>query len=662
MATMNRASAMLLHSMGSRIYQCLALCFFMLCSASWAATRDNALGHQKAVAELTSATQHVNLGAHVERWVDPTGRANLGQAQQRHAAGDFKPFPGLPSAGFTLAAHWFKVSVATATDAPNQWVLAIGANYLNDVQVWVPGPPDQQGSWQHHQRGDRFTSEPRPFAARLNAMVLKLPPNQTTDIWVRVQTTSVMNVTLDVWQPTAYAANETTISMLYVGLVVLLFLVVVVMALLGVGMKDRVFLSFAAYMSTLAVIHFCHSGALQMMWPLRPWWASDILVGYGALGAFPTANFLWIELLNLRDHFKRMAQVLKWSGWVVIALIPFMATDLYSAIGNVVYMLSIPLGLFTLYASISLWLLRKQTLNLLYLLAFSSSTLGTWSILGMLTGLLPRSDLTTATYPVSIAVTAMIMTGAMVLRIIRIQQEKNTADQANEMSKLRMDNQRRFVAMLTHEFRNPLAGIDRTANLLQAMPEQSVQDINKRLGGIRTQVGRLNTLVDSFLMSESADTLALKPSLAVVNMADYLRERQQAVSPEQQVRIRTDLQPAQLVANIDKRLLSLAIQNLLDNALRYAPNDTPVTLSARSEQTDERRWLIMEVSDEGAGVPEAELAMLGTPYYRAASAMGHQGTGLGYHFCQQIAQAHGGSLKARNREGGGLVVTIRLPQ
>jgi signal transduction histidine kinase len=256
----------------------------------------------------------------------------------------------------------------------------------------------------------------------------------------------------------------------------------------------------------------------------------------------------------------------------------------------------------------------------------------------------------------------MIMTGAMVLRIIRIQQEKNTADQANEMSKLRMDNQRRFVAMLTHEFRNPLAGIDRTANLLQAMPEQSVQDINKRLGGIRTQVGRLNTLVDSFLMSESADTLALKPSLAVVNMADYLRERQQAVSPEQQVRIRTDLQPAQLVANIDKRLLSLAIQNLLDNALRYAPNDTPVTLSARSEQTDERRWLIMEVSDEGAGVPEAELAMLGTPYYRAASAMGHQGTGLGYHFCQQIAQAHGGSLKARNREGGGLVVTIRLPQ
>jgi len=254
------------------------------------------------------------------------------------------------------------------------------------------------------------------------------------------------------------------------------------------------------------------------------------------------------------------------------------------------------------------------------------------------------------------------MTAAMVLRIIRIQQEKNAADQANEMSKLRMDNQHRFVAMLTHEFRNPLAGIDRSANLLQAMPGQSIHDINKRLGGIRTQVGRLNTLVDSFLMAESADTLALKPCLAVVNMADYLRERQQTVSTEQQVRIRIDVQPVQLVANIDKRLLSLAIQNLLDNALRYTSNEKPVTLSARLELADERHWLIIEVGDEGVGVPEAELAMLGTPYYRATSALGHQGTGLGYHFCQQITQAHGGSLKAHNRDGGGLLVSLRLPQ
>jgi two-component system, sensor histidine kinase LadS len=636
----------------------MLLCWVLFCFALQTAPR----AQQIAPMALTGAVQHVNLGTHVERWVDATGQATFAQAREHFAAGDFKPIPGLPSAGFTLAAHWFRVAVLPQGQAPSEWVLAIGANYLNDVQVWVPEPQGVQGAWVHHQRGDRFTSKPRPFAARLNAITLSLPPGQTSEIWVRVQTTSAMNVTMDLWQPAAYAASETATSMIYTSFVALLVLVVVVFALLGVGMKDRVFLSFSAYMSTLAVIHFCNSGALQMVWPVRPWWASDILVGYGALCAFSTSNFLWIELLDMRQNFKRLGQVYWWTGWALLALIPLMATDFYSPLANFVYALGIPLGLCNLYATITLWLRRKQTLNLLYMVAFTCSTLGTWSILGMLTGLLPRNVLTTSAYPVSIAITATIMTAAMVLRIIRIQQDKHAAEQANQMALLRIDNQRRFVAMLTHEFRNPLAGIDRSANLLQAMPEQSTEDVNKRLGGIRTQVGRLNTLVDSFLMAESADTLALKPSLGLVHMGDYLRERQRAISHEQQARVCTEVQPPRLTAHIDKRLLSLAIQNLLDNALRYAPHDTPVTLRATEECAGEQRWLRLEVRDKGPGVPEAELAMLGTPYYRATSSIGHQGTGLGYHFCQQIAQAHGGSMRAQNREGGGLVVTLRLPQ
>jgi two-component system, sensor histidine kinase LadS len=357
-----------------------------------------------------------------------------------------------------------------------------------------------------------------------------------------------------------------------------------------------------------------------------------------------------------------MEQALKWSAWALLALIPLMATDFYSIMGSVVYLLSIPLGLCTLYAVSDVWLRRKQTLNLLYLLALSSSTVGTWSVLGMLTGLLARTELTTALYHLCIALTALLMTAAMVLRIIGIQRDKHAAEQANDLAVQRMDNQRRFVAMLTHEFRNPLAGIDRSANLLQTTLSPSTPEVNTRLGSIRSQVGRLNTLVDSFLMAESADTLALKPKLGLVNMADYLLERRQAISHEQQGRVRTDVRPFGLTAQVDRRLLGLALQNLLDNALRYAPHDTPVTVLARLDRAGEQRWLCVEVSDEGPGVPEAELAMLGTPYYRATSAIGHQGTGLGYHFCQQIAQAHGGSMHAHNREGGGLVVALRLPQ
>ncbi len=604
---------------------------------------------------LTSTTRHVNLGTQVTRWVDPTRHADFAEAQRHHAVGDFKPVPGLPAAGFTLAAHWLRVEVAPQPSARSDWILNIGANYLNDVQVWAPGP---DGPLQHHQRGDRFTQEARPFAARANAMRLDLPPGQTSVIWVRVQSTSVMNITMDLWQPEAFAGDETRSAIVYNSFVTLLVLVVLVFALLGLGMKDRILLSFGAYMSTLAVLHFCSSGALQFLWPVRPWWASDILVGYGALCAYPTANFLWIELLDMRRNFKRLGQAYRWSGWAVMATIPLMASDVYSPLANLVYLLSIPMGLCNIYGSVTLWLRRRDAVNLLYVVAFIVSLVGTWSILAVLTGLVPRNAVTTGVFPVSTVAMAALMTVAMILRLSRIQRDKHLAEQGVALAAAQAANQRRFVAMLTHEFRNPLAGIDRAANMLASVPDQQPADVSRRLGGIRTQVSRLNTLVDSFLLSEASDQSSLHPRLHTVRMATFLQDVKRSLSEEMHHRVAVHTVPDTLQAEADPRLLSLALRNLLDNALRYAPEGSEVSVSAQLHE----QAMLVTVSDRGPGLSDEELSGLGTPYYRASSAIGSQGTGLGYHFCLHIAQALGGHIEARNQPEGGLRVTMHLPQ
>jgi len=616
---------------------------------------STALAQDAQVIHLTATTQHVNLASQVSRWVDPSRQADFAQARGHFVAGDFKPVQDLPAAGFTLSAQWLRVTVATQPSARSDWILNIGATYLNDVQVWARGP---DGQWQHHQRGDRFTHEARPFAARANAVRLTLPPGRTSEIWVRVHSTSVVNITLDLWQPEAYAGDETRATMVYNSFVTLLALVVAVFTLLGLGMNDRVLLCFAGYMSTLAVLHFCNSGSLQMLWPLRPWWASDILVGFGALCAFSAGNFLWIELLDMRQNFRRLALVYRWTGWAVIAAIPLMATDLYSPMANLIYLLSIPLGLCNLYATVHLWLKRREALNLLYVVAFTTSSLGTWSTLALVTGLLPRNALTTAAYPVSISLTAALMSVAMILRIIRIQHDKNEAEQGIALAAAHTENQRRFVAMLTHEFRNPLAGIDRAANMLASVPDQKPEDVNRRLRGIRTQVSRLNTLVDSFLLSEASDQGPLVPKLTPVSLSSYLQGVKLSLSEEMHGRVVVQVTPASLQAQVDVRLLSLALHNLLDNALRYGPQGSDVELTARLEGRD----LLVTVADCGPGLPDAELPLLGTPYHRGSSSAGTQGTGLGYHFSDAIAHAHGGRIEAANRPGGGLLVTMRLPQ
>jgi two-component system, sensor histidine kinase LadS len=628
----------------------------MACAVVWAQGSPPAKVNTPAnPIVLTSTSTHVNLGTRVQRWVDASRSATFEQAQKHHASGDFKLAPGSASAGFTLAAHWLRVEVAPQATARSDWILNIGAPYLNDVQVWAPG---LDGQWQQQQRGDRFSKEAPPFAARAHAVRLSLPPGQTSVIWVRVQTTSVMNVTLDLWQPESYAGDEAKNTLVYGSFVTLLLLTTLVFGCLGLGLKDRVLLAFAGYMSTLFVAHFCHSGALLLMFPVRPWWASDMVVGFGALYVIPMANFLWIEVLDMRRNFPRLGKAYKWTAWAILLTPPLYATDHYAVLANLLFLMVIPIGLGNAYGATSLWLRRRDALNLIYVVAFLVALLGSFATVALLLGLLPRNALTVSAYPVSSALTALIMTVAMIMRMAGIQREKQLAEQGIALAAAHADNQRRFVAMLTHEFRNPLTGIDRAANMLESMQDMSADQATQRLGGIRTQVSRLNTLVDSFLLSEAMDHRGVTPQWQSTAVEPYLQDVKRSLGSEMQARVEVSASPAALQARLDVRLLSLALHNLLDNALRYAPESTKVGLAATMVQNQLR----IDVWDAGPGLTDEELTQLGTPYYRASSAVGTQGTGLGYHFCRNLAQTLGGRIEATNRSEGGLCVSVYLPQ
>jgi signal transduction histidine kinase len=427
---------------------------------------------------------------------------------------------------------------------------------------------------------------------------------------------------------------------------------------LGLGLKDRVLLAFAGYMSTLFVAHFCYSGALSLMFPVRPWWANDMVVGFGALYVIPMSNFLWIELLDMRQNFPRLGKVYKWTAWVVLMTPPLFATNYYSVLANLLFLTVIPIGVSNTYGATSLWLRRRDALNSIYVVAFLVALLGSFAIVALLFGLLPRNALTVSAYPVSSAITALIMSVAMIMRMASIQREKQLAEQGIALAAAHAANQRRFVAMLTHEFRNPLAGISRAANTLQARPDLPPAQIDLRLDGIRTQVGRLNTLVDSFLLSEAEDHGGLSPKLQLMPMESYLQDVRRSLAGEVHDRVAVHVTPANLQAQVDVRLLSLALHNLLDNALRYGPENSKVGLSAHLENGELR----VEVSDAGRGLSDEELAKLGTPYFRASTAIGTQGTGLGYHFCRNLAQVLGGRIEAANCLEGGLKVSICLPQ
>ena len=117
------------------------------------------------------------------------------------------------------------------------------------------------------------------------------------------------------------------------------------------------------------------------------------------------------------------------------------------------------------------------------------------------------------------------------------------------------------------------------------------------------------------------------------------------------------LPPGLPLVRMDMVLMTQVMVNLLDNALKYTPRDSSIELAAGLDDGT----LTMAIADRGPGIPEHELKRVFDKFYRIPVPEGAGGTGLGLSICKGIVEAHGGSIRAENRQGGGLRVKVALP-
>ena len=107
----------------------------------------------------------------------------------------------------------------------------------------------------------------------------------------------------------------------------------------------------------------------------------------------------------------------------------------------------------------------------------------------------------------------------------------------------------------------------------------------------------------------------------------------------------------------DALLIEQVLGNLIGNALKYSPDDAPVTVTASTHNG----FVAINVSDSGLGIPEAERIRLFERFFRASNAGSVPGTGVGLYVARQIAQLHGGDIAMTPNPGGGTTFTLTLP-
>ena len=216
-----------------------------------------------------------------------------------------------------------------------------------------------------------------------------------------------------------------------------------------------------------------------------------------------------------------------------------------------------------------------------------------------------------------------------------------------------------LMSAVSHDLRTPLASIIASVTSLQA-PDMGLDAATRAdlLDGIYEQAVRLNRLVGNLLDLARIEGGALRPEQDWNSLAEVIEGVLQRLEARLIAHPVTVELPAGLpLLWLDYSEIDQVLTNLLENAIRYTPPGTPVTIQAQCCG----EWITVAVRDSGPGVAAAHLPYLFDKFYRATERQAATGTGLGLAISRGLIQAHGGTMEATSIPGQGLTVTFTLP-
>ena len=234
----------------------------------------------------------------------------------------------------------------------------------------------------------------------------------------------------------------------------------------------------------------------------------------------------------------------------------------------------------------------------------------------------------------------------------RVQRARSAEQQTEAASR------RRFLQRLDHELKNPLTVIRLGLTNLQQQPTLGS---DPSLARIEQQAQRLQKLVKDLRALGELEARNLEKT--AVPLADVLAEAVELArsAPDRADRV-VDVAVQQVPWPLspvqgDRDLLVVLFSNLLDNALKFTRPGGRVEVRA----TEDSHQAVVEVADNGLGIPSADLDHIYEELYRAENARETPGSGLGLALVQRIVSLHHGTVAARSRQDQGTVVTVHLP-
>ena len=222
----------------------------------------------------------------------------------------------------------------------------------------------------------------------------------------------------------------------------------------------------------------------------------------------------------------------------------------------------------------------------------------------------------------------------------------------------------RFITMTSHEFRTPLSSIKSSVELLEMYAEdlgdRFMKPFTRHFEKITSQVGRINSLLNNIDTLGKIEAMEMPFNPEKQNLVEFITNiiNEQAVEKQEGREVDLEIIGDPRIIVYDSFLLDIMVCNILKNAMLYSSEGNPkITISFNEENT------VLKIEDKGLGIPENELKLLFTSFFRAQNIVNLNipGNGLGLVIAKKIVDLHEGEIDVQSIENEGTEVMVTLP-
>ena len=253
-------------------------------------------------------------------------------------------------------------------------------------------------------------------------------------------------------------------------------------------------------------------------------------------------------------------------------------------------------------------------------------------------------------------------TRELTLKVVALEDEDlililiSDESEAQRVHEVRRD----FVANISHELKTPIGALSLLSEAVLSAKEDP-ESVTKFASRMQHEAKRLTDLVQEIInlsRLQDSDPLSVPSELHVQDLISEAIDQTQVTADSRQIIVSNSNNVDGMILG-DREQLIMAIQNLIENAINYSPEGTKVTVTSKAEDG----IIDISVTDQGIGIPDADLDRIFERFYRVDPARSRLtgGTGLGLSIVKHVALKHGGEVKVWSAENVGSTFSLRLP-